>query len=124
MPDVTKGAIKLKNVNEELVSFLPKTNSSCVSDASGKNLDTIISEIESGIIEAENSGGVEIIHSELDNEQAEGYSNETLIAWYKNPELDGTKHLSVKILNNSERTVLKVGDTVQFTYAATNDGGE
>ena len=121
---IAKGTIKIKNANGNLIPFLPKTAASCIQNSVNETLASTFNEIERQIETAQTTGGIEILHAEPEDERMARYSNETMFAWYKDPELDGTKHLSVKVAKVYEGTILKVGDVVRFTYVATNDGGE
>ena len=75
-----KGTIKVKNEDGVLEPFLPKTDFSCVDDASGTSLTRIITNIETQIEAAENSGGIELMYEEATKANTADFSNETLIA--------------------------------------------
>ena len=77
----SKGTIKVKNADGVLVPFLPVTDFSCISDQSNAALPQIISNMETEIAEAENSGGVELLYEEPDADNTAGFNAETMIAW-------------------------------------------
>ena len=75
------GTIKIKNADGVSVPFYPKTKTDCIYDyQTSKSLSTVISEMESSIEIAANSGGVKVSYDEINEETAEEYTNETLIA--------------------------------------------
>ena len=77
----SKGTIKVKNADGVLVPFLPVTDFSCISDQSNAALPQIISNMEAEIVEAENSGGIELMYDEEPTEENTAtFSNETMIA--------------------------------------------
>lgn len=119
-----KGTMHVKNAEGRLTPFLPTVDASNVTSRSGVTLKETIASLNSKMDAAEASGGIEIVHSEPTSELTESFSPETFIAWYKDPNTDGQKHLSVYVSNDHENEVLKVGDVVTFTYVVTNDGGE
>lgn len=119
-----KGTISVKNAKGRLVTFLPTVDASNVKSRNGTTLKETITNLNRKIDAVENSGGIEIVHSEPTAESTESIMPETFIAWYKNPDTDGQKHLSVQVLNDHENEILKVGDVVTFSYIITNDGGE
>lgn len=119
-----KGTISVKNAEGKLIPFLPTVDASNVRSRNGVTLKETIAGLNRKMLVAEESGGIEIVHSEPTPELTESLSPETFIAWYKNPNTDGQKHLSVYVSNDHENEILKVGDVVTFTYVVTNDGGE
>lgn len=118
------GTIKVKNKNGKLVPFMPATDASCVTDFRGETLKTRLDRLNLKLADGQMPDAFEIVHSEPTEENTPLMPPETLMAWYKSPETDGEKHLSVVVSNDSVGKVVKVGDTVTFTYAITNDGGE
>ena len=76
----SKGTIKIKNADGVLVPFLPTTDFSCVSNQSNKTLPQIISNMEAEIVEAENSGGIELMYEEPTEENTASFNEETMIA--------------------------------------------
>ena len=118
-----KGTIKIKNADGILEPFLPVTDFSCVSNSQNKSLRQTLDELDTKVTEAENAGGIEIMHFEPMDSNTQECPDETLIVWYNNPVNEGTKHLSVAVSKDSQR-LLKVGDVVTFTYAIINDSGD
>lgn len=119
-----KGTMSVKNGEGRMVEFFPATDASCVKNRSGRTLKETIATLNRKLTASEDCNGVEIVHSEPTEESASSLQPETFIAWYKDPETDGQKHLSVYVTNDHENELLKVGDEVTFTYIITNDGGE
>ncbi len=119
-----KGTISIKNAKGRLVTFLPTVDASCVTNRSGTTLKESIANLKLKMDAAEESGSIEIVHNEPTSDSTASFLPETFIAWYKDPDLDGQKHLSVQVTNDHENEILKVGDSVTFTYIITNDGGE
>ncbi len=77
-----KGTIKIKNAEGNLVEFYPKSIIDNVIDSNGgQAISNTITEFESQITEAENSGGIEIMYEEPDSTNTADFSNETLIGW-------------------------------------------
>ncbi len=75
------GTIKIKNADDVLVPFYPNTKSDCVYNyQTNQNLSTIISQMESDIAIAANSGGVKVTYDADGVETyASNQSNETMI---------------------------------------------
>ncbi len=77
----SKGTIKIKNADGVVEPFLPVTDFSCIDDANGKALTETISSLTSQVETAENSGGIEILYEEPNEDNTERFSNETMVAW-------------------------------------------
>ena len=76
------GTIKVKNADGVLVPFYPKTKTDCVYNyQTNTNLNAIISQMESDIAIAANSGGVKVTHDDINdpNFNFNQYSNQSLI---------------------------------------------
>ena len=76
-----KGTIKVKNADGVLVPFLPKTDISCVDSQNNVALTQTISNLQTQITEAENSGGIELMTTEPTDENTSSFANETLIGY-------------------------------------------
>ena len=84
----TSGTIKVKNADGILVPFHPRTKTDCIHNyQSGKNLTEIIEKLESDIEDAANSGGVKVTYSEVTEESAVQYSNESMVVKIEWPEV-------------------------------------
>lgn len=118
------GTIKVKNERGKLIPFMPATDASCVKNYKGDALNDRLDQLIEKLSATQHQDVFEIIHSEPSNESTASFCPETLMAWYKNPSTDGTKHLFVRVSNDALDKILKVGDTITFTYTITNNGGE
>ncbi len=76
----TSGTIKIKNADGVLVPFHPKTKIDCIYDAQdGQPFTSILSQMEEDIETAASSGGVKVVYDEVTDENADQYSNESMI---------------------------------------------
>ena len=120
----SKGTMKIKDANGQMHPFYPETDYSYVSHGSYAVSETV-NGIKSNIEKAESRNSIELMHIEPNDETAEDFQNETLIAWYGDPEHDSENHATITASTDAMSSPVKVvGDVVSLKAIFVNDGNE
>ncbi len=120
----SKGTMKIKDANGHLHPFYPETDYSYVSHGS-YDVSKTVNDIKSNIEKAESRNSIEVMHIEPNSETAEDFQNETLIAWYGDPEHDSENHATITTSTDAMSSPVKVvGDVVSLKAIFVNDGNE